>query len=128
MNPQVNPTPEQQPGVPMAEIPQVPENVVQAAPTADIAAITPAQAADAVAAATAANVLSGVPIMPSANPLIAADIDVIEKEWVDKTEAIIAKTAGDPHAEEEAVEDLQIDYMKKRYGKDVQKSGDEPSA
>ena len=128
MNPQVNPTPEQQPGVPMAEIPQVPENVVQAAPTADIVAITPAQAADAVAAATAANVLSGMPIMPSANPLIAADIDVIEKEWVDKTEAIIAKTAGDPHAEEEAVEDLQIDYMKKRYGKDVQKSGDEPSA
>jgi hypothetical protein len=125
MNPQVNPTPEQQPAAPMAEIPQVPENVAPSAPLSAAPGLTPAQAADAVAAVAATDVSAGASTAPVANPLIAADIDVIEKEWVDKTEAIIAKTAGDPHAEEEAVEDLQIDYMKKRYGKDVHKSGDE---
>ncbi|MEO7617645.1 MAG: hypothetical protein ABIS59_02280 [Candidatus Saccharibacteria bacterium] len=124
MNPQVNPTPEQQPGVPMAEIPQAPENVAPAASSSSASAVTPAQAADAVAAVAATDMTAVSPTAATANPIMAADIDVIEKEWVDKTEAIIAKTAGDPHAEEEAVEDLQIDYMKKRYGKDIQKSGD----
>lgn len=58
-------------------------------------------------------------------PTVAADVDVIEKEWVDKADEIIKKTAGDPHAEEEAVEALQVDYLKKRYGKDVAASQDE---
>lgn len=58
-------------------------------------------------------------------PAIADDADVIEKEWVDKVSEVVKKTKGDPHAEEEAVEDLQIDYLKKRYGLDVKKSKDE---
>ena len=61
---------------------------------------------------------------PAGNPVIADDVDVIEKEWVDKAEEVIEKTAGNPHAEEEAVEDLQIDYMKKRFNKDIKKSDD----
>ncbi len=55
-------------------------------------------------------------------PAIAGDVDVIEKEWVDKAEALVKMTAGDPHAEEEAVEALQIDYLQKRYGRTVQES------
>jgi len=35
-------------------------------------------------------------------------IRCIEPEWVDQAESVIAKTAGDPHAEEEAVEALQL--------------------
>lgn len=58
-------------------------------------------------------------------PMIADDVDVIEKEWVDKAQEVVKKTEGDPHAEEEAVEDLQIDYLKKRYGLDVKKTQDE---
>lgn len=58
-------------------------------------------------------------------PMIADDVDVIEKEWVDKAQEVVQKTEGDPHAEEEAVEDLQIDYLKKRYGLDVKKTQDE---
>ncbi len=53
-------------------------------------------------------------------PSIADDVDVIEKEWVDKAQEVVKKTAGDPHAEEEAVEDLQTDYLKKRYGIDLE--------
>jgi len=55
-------------------------------------------------------------------PATAADVDVIEKEWVDKAEQVIEKTAGNPRAEEEQVEDLQVDYLKKRYNKDIKKS------
>ncbi len=55
-------------------------------------------------------------------PLIADDVDVIEMEWVNKAKEIIKNTRKDPHAQEQAVEKLQIDYLKKRYGKDVKSS------
>jgi hypothetical protein len=35
---------------------------------------------------------------------------------------VVAKTAGDPHAEEAGVEELQVDYLKKRYDHTVDKS------
>lgn len=67
---------------------------------------------------------TGTPGAPITGPAVANDQDVIEKEWVDRAEEVIAKTSGDPHAEEEAEEDLQVDYLKKRYNKDVKKSED----
>ena len=57
-------------------------------------------------------------------PATAADVDVIEPEWVKKAEEAVAKNRQDPHAEEEAVEAIQIDYLKKRYDLDI-KSGEE---
>jgi hypothetical protein len=129
MNPQSTPTPEQQPVVPMVEIPQAPEvTTASAAPTvAQPATPTASPSVDAVMAAADAGGTPAVAAAPQppVGPTIADDVDVIEKEWVDKTEDIIAKTAGDPHAEEEAIEDLTIDYMKKRYDKDIAKSGDQ---
>lgn len=56
-------------------------------------------------------------------PQVAADVDVIEPEWVKKAEEAVAQNRDDPHAEEEAVEAVQIDYLKKRYNLDV-KPGD----
>lgn len=102
-------------------VPQPPQaapqgsSVAKPAPMPDLSQVSgPAAPASAPAAAQPA----------TGNPALANDVDVIEKEWVDKAEEVIAKTAGDPHAEEEAVEDLQIDYMKKRYNKDIKKSDD----
>jgi len=57
----------------------------------------------------------------AATPSAAADLDRIEPEWVHAAEDIIKQTANSPYAEEEAIEDLQIDYMQKRYGKIVDK-------
>lgn len=51
-------------------------------------------------------------------PMIAADDDLIEKEWVDKAKAIVIETKDNPHQREDAVSQLQIDYLKKRYGKE----------
>lgn len=52
-------------------------------------------------------------------PAIADDVDVIEKAWVNKAKQIIKDTRDDPRAQEEQFEQLQIDYLKKRYGRDV---------
>lgn len=52
-------------------------------------------------------------------PAVAADDDLIEKEWVDKAKRIIAETADDPHRREAAVSQLQREYLRKRYGKEI---------
>lgn len=53
----------------------------------------------------------------AAMPTIANDDDLIEKEWVDKAKKIITDTRDDPYRREREVNRLQIDYLKKRYGK-----------
>lgn len=55
-------------------------------------------------------------------PLIADDVDVIEKAWVDKAKQIVEDTRDDPHRQEQEVERLQQSYLKKRYGKVVKPS------
>lgn len=52
-------------------------------------------------------------------PAVAADEDLIEKEWVDKAKKIIVDTRDDPAAREKQVGRLQADYLKKRYGKEL---------
>lgn len=102
-------------------VPQAPQAAPQGGPSGQSA---PMPDLSQIAGPVPAAVASAPPQPTVSNPALAADVDVIEKEWVDKAEEVIAKTAGDPRAEEEAVEDLQIDYMKKRYGKDIKKSLD----
>lgn len=53
------------------------------------------------------------------HPQIAEDVDVIEKEWVDKAKQIVDATKDDPRAQERKVSELQSVYLKKRYGKDI---------
>ncbi len=50
-------------------------------------------------------------------PLIAADEDLIEKEWVDKLKNIISLTKDDPHERARVIAQLQADYLKKRYNR-----------
>lgn len=50
-------------------------------------------------------------------PAVAADEDLIEKEWVDSAKKIIEKTKDDPYSRERQVNKLQADYLQKRYGK-----------
>ncbi len=55
----------------------------------------------------------------AANPVIADDADVIEKEWVDKAKQIVARTQGDPHAKSNELTGLKKEYIQKRYGKTI---------
>ena len=50
-------------------------------------------------------------------PIAAADEELIEKEWVDKAKQIINNTKDDPYQREKDIKQLQIDYVKKRYGR-----------
>ncbi|TAL14368.1 hypothetical protein EPN95_03145 [Patescibacteria group bacterium] len=54
-----------------------------------------------------------------ASPAVAGDDDLIEKEWVDRAKKIIADTRNDPFQQENAVTELQKDYQKKRYGREL---------
>lgn len=55
----------------------------------------------------------------TSTPVVAADDDLIEKEWVDRAKKIISDTRDDPHQQENAVTALQRDYQKKRYGREL---------
>ncbi len=123
MNPQLSPQTQEHAALGGETLPQAlpgtapsPAAAPAAAPVQYPVTLPASQAPLAQAAPSAAS-------SPSVSgPAIAGDVDVIEKEWVDKAEALVKMTAGDPHAEEEAVEALQIDYLQKRYGRTVQES------
>jgi len=59
----------------------------------------------------------------SDSPLVADDADLIEKEWVDKAKSIISSTRDDPARREAQVSQLQKDYLRKRYGKELGAAG-----
>ena len=52
-------------------------------------------------------------------PLVANDDDLIEREWVKKAKEIIVETRDDPYRREQEVGKLQVDYLRKRYGKEL---------
>ena len=87
-----------QPGQPVSGVPT-------SAPMADPAA----PAGDPVAAAVAS----------AAIPAIADDVDLIEKEWVDKAKQIVERTKDDPYEQNEAMSKMKNDYLKKRYNRDI---------
>lgn len=72
---------------------------------------------------------SAAPVDPAVTPpapVTAADVDVIEPEWVKKAEEAVAANREDPRAEEDAVEAVQIEYLKKRYDLDVKADDRKP--
>ena len=62
---------------------------------------------------------SSQPILSDDSPIVAADEDLIEKEWVDKVKKVILATKDDPALRETEIKKVQIDYVKKRYGRDI---------
>ncbi len=68
-------------------------------------------------------VIPKIPAQPvpagGSGPAIADDVDVIEKEWVDRAKKIVSETKDNPHQQEKAVSRLQADYLLKRYGKQI---------
>ncbi len=56
------------------------------------------------------------------SPQIADDVDLIEKEWVEKAKEIVDKTKENPYLQNKAISEIKADYIKKRYNKDLAKS------
>lgn len=94
-----------------------------AAPKVEQAAEASAARADAVAISTSTQPVTGVNdssvVDDTTSPAVAADDDVIEKEWVDSSKKIVSETQGDPHSRSRRVSKLHADYLKKRFGKEL---------
>jgi hypothetical protein len=60
----------------------------------------------------------------ASGPALAADDDLIEKEWVEKAKSIIAATKDDPYRREREISKLQIEYIRKRYGRVIGNASD----
>ncbi len=58
----------------------------------------------------------------AAAPAIADDNDLIEKEWVLKAKAIVAKNREDPYAQNKEMNLYKATYVKKRFNKDIKVS------
>lgn len=54
------------------------------------------------------------------SPDIAEDVDLIEKEWVEKAKHIVASTKENPREQNVEIAKLKADYMKQRYNKEVE--------
>ena len=84
--------------------------------------VDPAMAAMAVAAAQppagTATTSQSTSSIATAH-LSAADVDLIEKEWVQKAKDIVSATHGDPYAQNKEINKIKADYIKKRYNKDI---------
>ena len=72
------------------------------------------------------------PVVPQANssvasdntPIVANDDDLIEKEWVDKAKKILSETKDDPYKREREISALQVEYIRRRYGREIGGSGE----
>lgn len=52
-------------------------------------------------------------------PPMADDVDLIEKEWVNKVKEIVEKTKNDPYEQSRQLTMLKADYLQKRYNKTI---------
>jgi hypothetical protein len=95
------------------------------------APISPAQAAQSVAAADPLGLQQMIPPLTTStaalgvaatNDLAADDGDLIEKAWVQKAKAIVEQTKNDPFRQNAEINKVKKDYIQKRYNVDVKLS------
>ena len=56
---------------------------------------------------------------PPTDHLPADDVDLIEREWVDKAKHIVAETRDDPHKQKDQISRVKADYIQKRFNKSI---------
>ncbi len=82
---------------------------------------------DPTAAQPAGAAPSGQPAVSGVTAhLSAEDADLIEKEWVLKAKEIVARTHGDPFVQNNEINKIKADYIKKRYNKDIKQTNEWP--
>jgi hypothetical protein len=62
---------------------------------------------------------SQVQVPDNAMPQIADDVDLIEKEWVEKAKQIVAQTKNDPRIQSNELEKVKTAYQKKRFNREA---------
>jgi hypothetical protein len=59
------------------------------------------------------------PVTGQSAPQMADDLDLIEKEWVDKAKAIVEHTKHDPRAQSVEISRFKAGYLRQRFNKDL---------
>lgn len=57
------------------------------------------------------------PSQAQTNDATAADVDRIEKQWIDRAKAIVAQTKDDPYAQNREMSKVKAAYIEKRFNK-----------
>lgn len=99
---------EQQTGqetAPAKQTPQFPTPAPVAPPAAQQTQATQADSSSKQAAST-----SGI---------VADDVDLIEKQWVERAKNIIAQTQDDPRKQKDEISKVKVEYIKKRFNKTI---------
>ena len=52
-------------------------------------------------------------------PIVAEDLELIEKEWVKKAKDIVRATQGDAYQQNNQINKIKAEYIQKRYNKEV---------
>lgn len=63
-----------------------------------------------------------LPVQPIETEAVSqSDLDdeALDAEWVQKAKAIVEQTHNDPYAESNALRQVKVDYLKRRYGKEL---------
>ncbi len=95
--------------------------------TTAVGTADPASSAQAMAAAQ--SIVGDSSAQPPASAtstshLSAQDVDLIEKEWVQKAKDIVSHTIGDPYTQNKEINKIKADYIKKRYNKDIKQTNE----
>lgn len=56
--------------------------------------------------------------------IIADDVDLIEKEWIERAKRVVEQTRTDPHSQNIELGKVKADYVKKRYDRDIKLNQD----
>lgn len=109
------------PSLPTAETaPAAPETAPPlSAPMPALQQQAPATVASTLAASAPQAIPNNAALGTAAAPAVADDLDLIEKEWVDKAKAIVAQTRTDPYAQNKEMNRFKADYLQKRYNKNI---------
>ncbi len=71
-------------------------------------------------------ITQALPVDPSlqtgAIPVVADDVDVLEKEWVNKAKAIVDSTRDDPRLQKDELAKFKAEYIQHRFHKEVKQS------
>lgn len=88
-------------------------------PALQLPAVIPDVAAPTLASPAQDDNFTSPVVSPKTSKLLAAEKDLIEKQWVEKAKEIVAETRSDPYQQKNEMSKAKADYIHKRFKKVV---------
>ncbi len=98
----------------------------QGSPSATSAPATDQASADASSLALPAAPIKDKSSTSSKASSVADDVDLIEKEWVDRAKHIVEKTKDDPYLQNKEMNKAKAEYIETRWNKKIKLADEQP--